>query len=96
MGAVGLVRRDNSKPGMSVTNLSFDPTKEAILRASSLRNARLRSNEGAVLLLAFFNVSPFSSLAYDSRTAPDAPINSSRARGIGNKSEGSGYRFLAV
>src|SRR5882724_13053469 len=90
-GAVGAVRRVNSKPGTSVISFSLAPIKDAILRASSFRNSRARSGDGVALLLTFFIVVVTLSLAYDSRAALDAPLILSLARGIGNKSEGSGY-----
>src|SRR5208282_1162438 len=55
-GAVGAVYRVSSKPGTPVVCFSLGPMKEAILRASSFRDAQSRSADGMTLLLAFFIV----------------------------------------
>jgi hypothetical protein len=66
---------------------------EAILQASSIRNSFARSGEKVALLLEFLiDVVSFSHAEY-SLAALDAPMILLVARGIGNKSEGSGYRF---
>src|SRR6266446_8224985 len=56
-GAVGAVRRESIRPGMLVViRFSADPTNEAILRASLLRNARDRCCGGEAFLLGLFTV----------------------------------------
>jgi hypothetical protein len=66
---------------------------EAILAASSFRNSRVGFDGEEVFLLCFFTIFEFLALAQDSCSAPDIPIISRVARGIGNKSEGSSYRI---
>src|SRR5271166_2603988 len=95
-GAVGAVRRVSSKPGTSVINFSLSPIKEAILRASSFRNSRARCGDEVAFVRCFFNVMASLFLAQDSRSALDGARILSRTRGLGNKSEGSGYRFDGV
>ena len=55
---------------MSVISFSEDPTNEAILRASSVRNSRARFDGGEAYLLGFFTEWLPLFLAYDSRSAP--------------------------
>src|SRR5487761_60354 len=92
-GAVGAVWRLSSKPGTSVKSLSLEPTKKAILLASSLGNSPTRPCGGAMFLLGFFMYWFSCSLPYDSHPPSDIPTLFQLTRGIGNKSEGSGYRL---
>jgi hypothetical protein len=69
---------------------------EAILRASSVRNSRARSGEKVALSLKFLIDGVSLYHAEYSLAALKAPMILSPTRGIGNKSEGSGYRFQGV
>src|ERR1039458_4230569 len=95
-GAEGEVRRWSVSPGMSVVRFSADPISPAILRASSERISRARLGPGVPLLLPLFIVFIAPSLPYDNRRAPHINDIFHRAREIGNKSGGSGYRLRGV
>jgi len=81
---------------MSVKTRSCEPTKEAIFRASSLRNSRVRVGEETAFMLIFDTVLLPLLLTQDSRLNSYKASSSCVPRGIGNKSEGSGYHVNAI
>src|ERR1017187_9486993 len=89
-GAVGAVRRWSVTPGISVARFSAEPTKNAILRASSTRNSCARTGAAAVGKVRLFMFISCA-LSLQDTSSPSAWSNSPRE--IGKKSEGSGYRF---
>src|SRR5271157_948680 len=95
-GAVGAVLRWSVTPGMSVARFSSEPMNEAILRASSLRSSRALSTVGEPCLLVFVTVSFICPMAKIAGQDPEALMFFRVQRGIGNKSEGSGYRVHSV
>jgi hypothetical protein len=81
---------------MLVARFSSEPINDAILPANSARSSRTRFGRGEAFLLSFFTGRVRLSLRRIDDRLPDILMIFHITRELGNKLEGSGYRFHSI